>query len=266
MKRNPIWTIVQFELYENLRNRWLILYGFAFFALTSLILYFGGGRPLQAFASLLNVTLLLIPLFSMIFGGIVFSESVSFMELLLSREISRRDLFFGKWTGTALGLSLSYLFGSGLGSLLFLSGAGQGAQVYLELLLLGVPLHFVFISLSFMVSLLSRKKEVILGILLMLWFYFYIIYDLILMGLGVLLGDYPIELPLFILVLLNPVDLVRILLLLQLDLSSLMGFGAALFHRYLGPGGGMEMATLVLLLWSILPVLIAYRLFRRKDL
>ncbi len=264
-RRHPFLALLLFELKENLRNRWLFFYAVIFFALDVLILYAGGTRPLQAFASLMNVVLLLIPLFSMIFGGFSFMESLPFYEVLLSRNIPRREIFLGKWVGLSTGLSLAFLTGSAAGSLLFLS-AMESLQVFLYLALLGVMLHFVFISFSFLVALLSSRKEVMLALLLVLWFYFYVIYDLVILGVGVYLGDYPLEGPLFVLVLLNPVDLARIVLMLHLEISSLMGFGAAFFQKLLGGTGGILLSLGILGLWSVVPLLAGLSLFRRRDL
>lgn len=47
-----------------------------------------------------------------------------------------------------------------------------------------------------------------------------------------LLTDYPLEKATLTLVLLNPVDLGRILMLMQLDISALMGYTGAFFQQF----------------------------------
>jgi len=64
---------------------------------------------------------------------------------------------------------------------------------------------------------------------------------------------------------LNPIDLARILILLKLDVSALMGFTGAVFRKFLGTGLGMSIAFGVLLLWVVLPVLSIRRVAGKKD-
>ena len=52
-------------------------------------------------------------------------------------------------------------------------------------------------------------------------------------------SDYPLELPLLGLTLLNPVDLGRVLLLLQFDNAALLGYTGAVFERFFGSALGM---------------------------
>ncbi len=62
----------------------------------------------------------------------------------------------------------------------------------------------------------------------------------------------------------NPVDLARVLLLLNLDASALMGYTGVAFERlFAGVAGGVSAASLAL--WAAVPVAVGARRFRRKD-
>jgi Cu-processing system permease protein len=65
---------------------------------------------------------------------------------------------------------------------------------------------------------------------------------------------------------LNPIDLSRILILLQLDVSAMMGYTGAIFKDFFGTTTGMLISLLVLLTWVSLPVWLSVRNFNRKDL
>jgi Cu-processing system permease protein len=80
------------------------------------------------------------------------------------------------------------------------------------------------------------------------------------------LSDYPLEKPMIVLSFLNPIDLARILILLRMDVSALMGFSGAVFREFFGTAGGMTLSALVLLLWVAVPLWLSTRAFRRKDL
>ena len=65
---------------------------------------------------------------------------------------------------------------------------------------------------------------------------------------------------------LNPIDLGRILILLKMDISALMGYTGAIFKDYFGTQLGFFIALAILFLWIILPTWLSLRKFNRKDL
>ena len=265
-KRQTILTIARFEFFEHIRNKWLITYCISFFLLGNLIVYLGGRNPLQASGSLLSLVLLMVPLFSLIFGSISFTESLGFMELLAAQPVLRRDLYLGKWLGLGTGLGLAFLVGMGGGSLLRIDPAEQGFLPYLLLLVLGAGLSYIFVGIAFLISNLSDRKEVVFGLTLTVWFFFFILHDLLILGIVVLLGDYPLEWVIVILSVANPIDLVRVIMTLQMDLSALMGVTGAVFQRYLGGVGGAALGSLLLLFWAALPLVLGSRIFARRNL
>lgn len=263
---HPLRSILYFEFRENIRNKWLLMYGLSFFLLCGAILYLGASDPLQASGSLLNLILLLVPLFSFVFGSLSFTDSLPFSEILIAQPLSRRAIYCGKWLGLSVGLSLSFLVGMGLASLFQLNAEQGGFASYFFLLWLGVLLTFAFVSLAFLLANLVRKRELIFGWVLLFWFAFYVLYDLMVMGVALAFGDYPLEIPMLLLMFLNPIDLARVLLLMQMDLSAMMGFSGAIFQKYLGHHAGMALGSLALLLWIALPAYGGLKRFERRDL
>jgi Cu-processing system permease protein len=65
---------------------------------------------------------------------------------------------------------------------------------------------------------------------------------------------------------LNPIDLGRIFIMLQLDISALMGYTGAVYKDFFGSASGMLFTTGIMLLWMAIPLWLALRLFRKKDL
>lgn len=264
--RSPLVTIAVFEFYENIRNKWLLIYGLSFWVLSSLIIYMGISDPLQAAGSLLSLVLLLVPLFSLVFGSISFSESLRFIEVLVSQPISRRDIYVGKLLGLGAGLTLSFVFGMGLGMVLQIGLQGAGVGSYLLLLLLGCLLTVAFLSLAFFLATIVRKRELLFGWVLLAWFVCFVLYDLIVVGVVLLFGDYPLEIPMLILVFFNPIDLARVVLLVQSDLSAMMGYSGAVFQKYLGQAWGVGLGVAVMVLWSLIPAWLGLSFFKRRDL
>jgi Cu-processing system permease protein len=65
---------------------------------------------------------------------------------------------------------------------------------------------------------------------------------------------------------LNPIDLGRIFIMLRMDVSALMGYTGALYKDFFGSGAGILFTVGSMLLWIVLPLWWAVRVFKRKDL
>lgn len=124
----------------------------------------------------------------------------------------------------------------------------------------------VFVSLAFLASVLTRDKAKAIGIALLFWFYFSLIYDGFLLWFVYAFSDYPLEKITLTLIALNPVDLARVIMLLQLDISALMGYTGAFYKDFFGSNLGVVLSTVVLCLWIIIPFSISLRIFSKKDL
>ena len=78
--------------------------------------------------------------------------------------------------------------------------------------------------------------------------------------------DYPLEKLTLLLSSLNPIDLGRIFIMLRMDVSALMGYTGALYKDFFGSLSGMLYTIGVMAIWMVVPVLLAVRAFKRKDL
>ncbi|HEX5169236.1 MAG TPA: ABC transporter permease subunit, partial [Cyclobacteriaceae bacterium] len=136
----------------------------------------------------------------------------------------------------------------------------------ITLLFTGIILTLVFVSIAFLSSVLTRDKAKAIGIALLFWFYFSLIYDGLVLWVIYRFGDYPLEKITMALIALNPVDLARIILLLKLDVSALMGYTGAFYKDFFGSNMGVLFSISMLAVWVILPLWIAMRIFSRKDL
>src|SRR5690606_19904910 len=129
------------------------------------------------------------------------------------------------------------------------------------LLFSGLMLTLVFVALAFLASVLTRDKAKAIGLALLFWFYFSLVYDGILLWVIFTFSDYPLGKVPLALIALHPVDLARIVMLLRLDVSALMGYTGAFYKNFFGSSAGIIFATAVLLVWVALPVGGAMRIF-----
>ncbi len=136
----------------------------------------------------------------------------------------------------------------------------------MALLLTGFLLTLVFTSLAFLASVKARDKARGIGIALLLWFYFALIYDGLVMLILFNFSDYPLEKITLLLTALNPIDLARVFIMLKMDVSALMGVTSALYKDFFGNITGILFTTGIMLLWAIIPLWLAVRGFKRKDI
>jgi len=252
--------IVKYVFYDLLRTRFILLYTLLLL-LSTLVLFQFDSDPGKIVLSLLNIVLMVVPLVSIVFTTIHFFNSYEFIELMLAQPVNRTVIFLSEYIALALSLCLAYLIGVGLPIVLY--GASAGGPT---LLFSGLMLTLVFVSLAFLASVLTRDKAKAIGLALLFWFYFSLIYDGLLLWVVFSFSDYPLEKLTLGLVALNPVDLARIIMLLQLDISALMGYTGAFYKNFFGSNLGVIFSSAVLFIWVALPLALATRIFARKDL
>lgn len=256
--------ILTYELREVSRSRWLLAYAGFFLLVTLGLLRFGGGTT-SALLSLVNVVLVVVPLVSLVFGTVYRYQAQSFSELLLAHPVPRAALFTGLYVGLALSLAVGFAAGLLLPFLLYGVDAAAHYRTLILLVLVGSTLTFIFVGIA--AGLATRLADTMkgLGAALLLWLFFTVLYDgLLLVGLS-LFAAYPLETPVLLLSLLNPVDLARILLLLTFDVAAMMGYTGAVFERFFGGWLGWLVVSGALLAWVGLPYCWAKRAFLQQD-
>lgn len=253
-------TIVKYVMLDLLKNR--IVLGYTVLLLVISIGVFNlDENTTKGVLSLMNLSLIFIPLVSIIFSTIYIYNSAEFLELLVAQPLKRKTLWMSMYSGLALSLSAAYLIGIGIPVLLF-----AFSPTGFILLVSGLFQTLIFTGIALLASVKTRDKAKGIGISVLLWFVFTLIYDAVVMLLLFQFSDYPLEKPMIALTMLNPVDLSRILILLKLDISALMGYTGAVFNEFFGSSTGMLMSILVLLLWTIVPVWFSAKQFQKKDL
>jgi len=259
---NTTAKIIRYELRDVLRSRALIAYALFFLAITETLLRFGAGP--RAALSLMNVVLLLIPLVSIVFGTMYLYHAREFTELLLAQPVRRRQLFVGQFLGLAIPLSTAFLVGLGTPYAFHAVDAGELATL-MVVATCGVALTFIFAAFAALIAARIDDRVKGVGAAIGLWLGLTVLYDgLVMIGLTVF-ADYPLERPALAAMLANPIDLARLLILLRLDVSALMGYTGAVFERFFGSAGGALLASLALVMWTGVPLLLGARRFQRKD-
>ena len=150
-------------------------------------------------------------------------DSREFTELLLAQPIKRSRIFIGQYLGLSLSLMLSLLLGLGIPFVIYgLFDSGSLGKFSL-LLMAGAILTLIFTAIAFWIGLYNENKIKGFGYAILLWLFMAVIYDGIFLLSLIMFQEYPLEQLTLIMSLFNPIDLSRILVLLQLDISALLG-------------------------------------------
>ncbi len=250
----------RYVLYDILRSKIVIAYTIFLFVV-SLSMFQMEDNSSKAMLSLLNIVLIVLPLVSLVFTTIHYYNSYEFIELMSSQPMSRTRILLSEYAGVAISLLSAFFIGVGIPVLLFAPN-----EIGFALLFSGVSLTLVFTSIAFYAAVVARDKARGIGFALLLWFYFALIYDSLVLLILFSFSDYPLEKITLLLSALNPIDLGRIFIMLKMDISALMGYTGALYKDFFGSGTGILFTTGIMLLWIILPLWLAVRKFRKKDL
>ncbi|MCK9480328.1 MAG: ABC transporter permease subunit [Bacteroidia bacterium] len=252
--------IVKYVVSDILRNKIVIAYTL-FLLLFSLGLFMLEDVPEKSLMSLLTLNLILVPLVSTMFSTIYIYNSSEFIELLAAQPIKRKRLWMSVFLGLTTALTIAFLIGCGLPILLF-SPTGVG----ISMIITGVFLTVIFISISLLTSVYIQDKTKGIGAALLLWLYFALLFDGLVMFILFQLLEYPLEGVIVGLSILNPIDLVRIVVLIKMDISALMGVTSAVFKQSFTGSIGSIISFSVLVLWIAIPLVLSLRKFAKKDL
>lgn len=252
--------IIRFIILNILKNRIVLVYTvlLAAFAWSAFSLEDNSSKGIL---TLLNIILLIVPLVSILFSTIYIYNSAEFIELLVSQPIKRNKIWISLFVGLSLSFVIAFLLGVGIPLFVF-----ANPNIAIIMTTIGSIITMVFIAIAFLSSILSRDKAKGIGISISLWLYFALLFDGLVLFLLFQLADYPIEKMMVFLSATSPIDLARILILLQLDVSALMGYTGAIFKDYFGSTLGLLVAFLLLLIWVIVPFLFSLKIFKHKDL
>jgi len=252
--------IIRFIILDILKNRIVLVYTIllAAFAWSAFSLEDNSSKGTL---TLLNIILLIVPLVSILFSTIYIYNSVEFIELLVSQPIKRNKIWISLFVGLSLSFVIAFLMGVGIPLFVF-----ADTNIAIMMTTIGCIITLVFIAIAFLSSILSRDKAKGIGISISLWLYFALLFDGLVLFLLFQLAEYPIEKMMVFLTATSPIDLARILILLQLDVSALMGYTGAIFKDYFGSTLGLLVAFLLLLIWVIVPFLFSLKIFKNKDL
>ncbi len=259
-----MFKILKYSFFDLMRSRWSYVY-FLFYLLLGFVLLFLNNDVSKAIITLLNIIIVIVPLIGTIFGIMYYYNSREFTELLLAQPLKRTTIFLGQYIGLSVSLSLSLLLGLGIPFLVY--GLFESSEIwnFASLIIVGVFLTFIFVALAMNIALSNENRIKGFGYAILVWLFMAVIYDGLFLISLMLFNDYPLDKFSLIISMFNPIDLSRILILLKLDISALLGYTGALFNKFFGTNWGMFISFFVLSCWIVIPAWIIVYKSMRKD-
>ncbi len=256
--------ILKYSFFDLMRSRWSYVY-FAFYLALGFVLLFLNNDVNKAVITLMNIIIVLTPLIGTIFGVMYYYNSKEFTELLLAQPIKRSTIFTGQYLGISISLTLSLILGLGIPFLLYGIFMSSAIFEFTLLLVVGTLLNFIFVALAFNIALSNENRIKGFGYAILMWLFLAVIYDGVFLISLVMLNEYPLDKFALFATMFNPIDLSRILILLKLDISALLGYTGAVFKKFFGTNLGFILSFGVMILWVALPVWRIRVKLKKKD-
>jgi len=267
-------AIAHKELSDKLKSRWVVVIAAGFALFTLIVSYFSGAtsgvagfRSMEAtIGSLTSLVTYFIPILALTLGGGIIADEgdKGTLEIYLSSPISVGEFIAGKFLGLSIALTISALAGLGISGVVLLIGLGiKALSSYLVFMLNSVILGLIFLSVSFLVSIIFNERARVIAFTVFLWLFFAVLYDLGLVGLLIITRGAVGNEVFSALLVLNPVDVYRILNFLSIgELKVFLGLATVEMPGYMKT----PVLWVISLLWVALPLIMSYRFFKRRYL
>lgn len=259
-----MFKILKYSFFDLTRSSWSYVY-FSFYLLLGLVLLFLNDDLSSAIITLMNVIIILVPLIGTIFGVMYFYSSREFTELLLAQPVKRSSIFLGQYFGVAISLTLSLVLGLGIPFAAYGLFKSPAIWDFVMLLIVGSFLTLIFSAIAFNIALTHENKIKGFGYAILTWLLLAVFYDGLFLLSLVYFQEYPLDKFSLVITMFNPIDLSRILILLKLDISALLGYTGAVFKDFFGTVAGSVTSICVLLVWVCLPLLNIINVVKKKD-
>lgn len=266
-------ALLRFELAAARKGRTAPLFaaGFAIacVALALVGLSAGGVLAVQGFArtsiSLLQLILWVVPLLGLLIGASAGAECYE-LEYIAALPVTRLGIVWARWAAWVGALSAALCIGLGAaGAVIAVFAGGADGWRYLGLIAIAVLLLSACVAIGLAIGVRARDRSRALAFAIVAWCVLVVGVDLIAIGLLAVLPAGSPTWPLSLLLLLDPIDLARVLGLGLFSADEIAGPTGAALRALIG-GWGALLLSAGLVAWTALPLALAARTFRKRDL
>lgn len=272
---NGCLTVARESLRRVAAARAILLFAVLFAAMAVGLSYFGlAGQRAAGFqgfarltASLLNLTVYVVPLMALMVGTTEVAGRLHQLSVVLAQPVGRTAVLVGSYLGVASALAASLAIGLGAAGLLVALQAGSSSfGGFAVLVSTALALLLAFLALAYLLGVVFLDRLRAMGAAIVLWFLTVVGYDLGVIGLSSLLSGVALKSVLLPAILLNPVDLGRVVVTLAGGRGALFGPAGATLVDVFGRPAGAAVAVAAMTLHALVPLVAAVLVFKRRDL
>jgi Cu-processing system permease protein len=222
--------------------------------------------------TIMTISVLLIPIIGIMLGysTIAGEAENGSLYVVLSYPVRRSEVLLGKFIGLGFVIVVSCIVGFGVGGLIIAATVGTASSLgFLVFIALTILIGLLYLALTIMSSAYCKRKVTALaaGILIFFWA---MIYGMIIMGIYLATGGNPgdffsgnLDYPdwLWKSIFISPGDMYQMSVMQAFGINQLFGFTVET------PGYmTLELLIGVMLLWTIIPMILAYIFLKRRDI
>lgn len=272
----PIYTIAKKEFADNVRNKWILSLVAIFLVLTIAASFMAGqgrvGEMDVTVGVLISISSMLVPIISIMLGYATISGEAESgaLSVVLACPVRRIEVLLGKLVGLGSVICLSILVGFGISGILIAASTGEAEwSSYVVFILLTMLLGMLYLSLSVCISSILKRRVTSLGAGVVVFFWG-MICGMVWIGAYMATGGDAVAffhgdtsgVPdwFWIEVFLSPQDGSGTAAMLAFGETEIMGYSVDL-------PSWVNLGTLVLahLVWTLVPIVLAYWWFQKRD-
>jgi ABC-type transport system involved in multi-copper enzyme maturation permease subunit len=222
--------------------------------------------------TIMSISVLLIPIIAIMLGySTIAGEAESgSLYVVLAYPVKRSEVLLGKFIGLGFVIVVSCIVGFGIGGLIIAATVGTASGLgFLAFIGLTILIGLLYLALTIMASAYCKRKVTALaaGIIIFFWA---MIYGMIIMGVYLATGGNPadfmsgnIEFPdwLWKSIVLSPGDMYQMATMEAFGVTQMFGM-AIEAPEYMS----LQLLVGVMLLWTIIPMILAYIFLKRRDI
>jgi len=280
IRPKSIYTVAKKEFLDNIRNKWVILLTIIFVILIIAFSYVAGsqtggdtlGNMQTTVFGLLGISSLLIPLIAIILGFSTISGEAESgaLYVVLAYPVKRIEVLLGKLFGLGAIISVSVFLGFGLGGIVIAATVGtEQFGGYIGFILLTILIGLVYLSLIICISSYCKRRitSIAGGIVLIFWG---MIFGTILLAIFYAAGYEFADLVkgnipdwFFNSAVFSPGDMYQTAVQRAFDVTTI---DAAGFSVPIPEFLSMPVLLTAHFIWFIVPLILAYFFFKRRDI
>ena len=222
--------------------------------------------------TIMSISVILIPIIAIMLGySTIAGEAESgSLYVVLSYPVKRSEVLLGKFIGLGFVIVVSCIIGFGAGGVIIAATVGTASGLgFLIFIGLTILIGLLYLALTIMASAYCKRKVTALasGIIIFFWA---MIYGMIIMGIylgtGGSMGDFMsgnIEYPdwLWKSIVLSPGDMYQMSAMQAFGIDQMFGFTIEV-PDYMT----LQLLVGVMLIWTIVPLILAYIFFKKRDI